>query len=59
MGVTATAIAPLHGPVIASAKNELVREYRDWLDAQAGPGLTPNLSGYAPITIEPLKLSPS
>jgi len=34
LGVTATAIAPLHGPVIESAKNELVREYRDWLSAQ-------------------------
>ena len=29
-----TAIAPLHGPVVRSARNELVREYRQWVDAQ-------------------------
>ena len=29
-----SAIAPLHGPVVRSARNELVREYRVWVDAQ-------------------------
>ena len=30
----AGAIAPLHGPVIRSARNELAREYRKWIDLQ-------------------------
>ncbi|ACO63677.1 predicted protein [Micromonas commoda] len=29
-----SAIAPLHGPVVRSARNELVREYREWVAAQ-------------------------
>jgi flavin reductase (DIM6/NTAB) family NADH-FMN oxidoreductase RutF len=33
-GVSAAAICPLHGPVIKSAKNELVREYGIWVAAQ-------------------------
>jgi flavin reductase (DIM6/NTAB) family NADH-FMN oxidoreductase RutF/DNA-binding transcriptional regulator YdaS (Cro superfamily) len=33
-GVSAAAICPLHGPVVRSAKNELVREYASWVDAQ-------------------------
>ena len=31
---TASAIAPLHGPVVKSARNELAREYREWVETQ-------------------------
>lgn len=31
---SATAICPLHGPVVKSAKRELVREYGDWVNTQ-------------------------
>ena len=34
----ASAIAPLHGPVVRSARNELVREYREWVNAQVKGG---------------------
>jgi flavorubredoxin/flavin reductase (DIM6/NTAB) family NADH-FMN oxidoreductase RutF len=30
----ASAIAPLHGPVVKSARNELAREYREWVETQ-------------------------
>jgi len=30
----ASAVAPLHGPVVSSARNELAREYREWIDLQ-------------------------
>ena len=33
--MAAAAICPLHGPVIKSGKNELVREYLQWLETQA------------------------
>ena len=33
-GTTATAICPLHGPIVKSAKTELVREYGVWVGEQ-------------------------
>jgi len=33
-GVVSSAVAPLHGPVVKSARNELVREYGAWVAAQ-------------------------
>jgi flavorubredoxin/flavin reductase (DIM6/NTAB) family NADH-FMN oxidoreductase RutF len=30
----AAAVAPLHGPVVRAARNELAREYREWVDTQ-------------------------
>ena len=34
LATAAAAVAPLHGPVVRSARNELAREYREWVNAQ-------------------------